>query len=53
MYRLNDYGAMVCDRRRIEAYRHALAAVVTPSSVVLDLGAGIGTFTVLACKAGA
>lgn len=53
MYRLSDYGAMVSDRRRIEAYRRALAAVVTPSSVVLDLGAGIGTFTVLACKAGA
>jgi protein arginine N-methyltransferase 1 len=53
MYRLIDYGAMVRDRRRIEAYTRALAAVVTPSSVVLDLGAGIGTFSVLACRLGA
>lgn len=53
MYRLTDYGSMVRDRRRIDAYTRALSAVITPSSVVLDLGAGIGTFSVLACNAGA
>jgi protein arginine N-methyltransferase 1 len=53
MYRLTDYGFMLRDRRRIDAYRRALAACITPSSVVLDLGAGVGTFGVLACQLGA
>lgn len=52
MYRLIEYGSMLRDRRRVEAYSGALAAVVSPSSVVLDLGAGIGTFSILACKYG-
>jgi SAM-dependent methyltransferase len=53
MYRLTDYGSMLADRRRVEAYRRALAAVITPSSVVLDIGAGLGTFSLLAAKLGA
>ena len=53
MYRLTGYGAMVADRRRIDAYSRAISAAVRPESIVLDLGAGIGTFSVLACKAGA
>lgn len=53
MYRLTDYGSMLRDRRRMDAYRRALSACVSPSSVVLDLGAGLGTFGVLACKLGA
>jgi protein arginine N-methyltransferase 1 len=53
MYRLIDYGPMVRDRQRIDAYTRALAAVITDSSVVLDLGTGLGTFSVLACKLGA
>ncbi len=53
MYRLTDYGSMLRDRRRIDAYRRALAACITPTSVVLDLGAGVGTFGVMACQLGA
>lgn len=53
MYRLTDYGSMLRDRRRVDAYRRALAACIAPTSVVLDLGAGLGTFGVIACKLGA
>jgi precorrin-6B methylase 2 len=53
MYRLTDYGSMLRDGRRIEAYRRALSACISPSSVVLDLGTGLGTFGVLACSLGA
>ncbi|HEX6640633.1 MAG TPA: PqqD family peptide modification chaperone [Thermoanaerobaculia bacterium] len=53
MYRLIDYGAMLRDRRRVAAYTRALSAVITPSSVVLDVGTGIGTFSILAARLGA
>ncbi|MDP9192739.1 MAG: PqqD family peptide modification chaperone [Acidobacteriota bacterium] len=53
MYRLIDYGSMLRDRRRVDAYRRALAACISPTSVVLDLGAGLGTFGVMACQLGA
>ncbi|HEU4886611.1 MAG TPA: HPr-rel-A system PqqD family peptide chaperone [Thermoanaerobaculia bacterium] len=53
MYRLTDYGAMLRDHARVDAYRRALAACITPTSVVLDLGTGLGTFSVLACNLGA
>jgi len=53
MYRLTDYGAMLRDHARVDAYRRALAACITPTSIVLDLGAGLGTFSVLACNLGA
>lgn len=53
MYRLTDYAAMLRDRVRVEAYRRALAAVITPQSTVLDLGTGVGTFAVMAARLGA
>lgn len=53
MYRITDYGWMLRDGARIEAYTRALASVITPESVVLDLGAGIGTFSLLAARLGA
>jgi predicted RNA methylase len=53
MYRLIDYGAMLRDRRRVDAYTRALSAVITPSSVVLDVGTGVGTFSILAARLGA
>ena len=53
MFRIADYGWMLRDRARIEAYRRALASVITPESIVLDLGTGIGTFSLLAARLGA
>lgn len=52
MYRLTDYGSMLRDRGRVDAWSRALASVVSPTTVVLDLGAGIGTFSILACMHG-
>lgn len=53
MYRLTDYGAMILDSRRTEAWRRALAATITPATTVLDLGSGLGTFSIFAAKLGA
>ena len=53
MYGLTDYCAMVADPVRMDAYRRALERAVTPDSVVLDLGTGIGVFAVLARRYGA
>jgi SAM-dependent methyltransferase len=52
-YTIHDYGDMIAHRSRTKAYAEALRAQVTPDSVVLDLGAGPGSMTLLACQAGA
>lgn len=44
---------MLADRVRIEAYRRALASVIRPESVVLDVGAGAGILSLIACRLGA
>ena len=44
---------MVFDEVRNRAYLRAMEQVITPESVVLDLGAGIGVLGLLAAKAGA
>ncbi len=41
------------DSGRVKAYASALQQVVTPESCVLDLGAGTGAFSLLACSYGA
>lgn len=53
MYGLMDYGSMMCDSVRIEAHIDALRKAIVPGSVVLDLGAGAGIFSVIACQLGA
>src|SRR4051812_21054201 len=53
MYSVFDYGRMLADRERVAAYRAALAEVVKPGSIVVDLGAGIGFFALEACRLGA
>jgi protein arginine N-methyltransferase 1 len=53
MYSVHDYGLMIADRVRMEAYSHALRLAVRPGSAVLDLGAGAGIFSLLACRFGA
>jgi len=53
MFSLADFGTMIADRVRIDAHAAALRRVVTPTSVVLDIGAGTGIMSLLACQAGA
>jgi type I protein arginine methyltransferase len=53
MYSTKDYGSMIADRVRINAYTHALRAAVKPDMTVVDLGAGTGIFSLLACQYGA
>jgi SAM-dependent methyltransferase len=50
MYRLTDYGWMLRDPRRIDAYTRSLTAVITNDSIVADLGTGIGTFAIIAAR---
>ena len=52
-YDIHGYGAMVADHGRTDAYARALRDRLTPDSVVLDIGAGPGILTLLACQAGA
>ena len=45
--------SMAYDLRRNQAYYQALSKVITPDSIVLDLGAGLGILGILAAKLGA
>lgn len=52
-YTLLEYGWMLRDAASLDAYRRALAAVITPRSIVADLGCGLGTFGLMALQLGA
>lgn len=52
-YDVISHGRMLRDRVRVSAYVDALSAAVTPASVVLDIGTGVGLFAVVAAKLGA
>jgi type I protein arginine methyltransferase len=53
MYDLYSFGHMVSDDVRIHAYAKALEQSVKPGMTVVDLGAGTGIFSMLACRYGA
>ncbi len=50
---LREHLGYVSDQIKTAAYQQALSAVITPTSVVLDLGSGTGLLGMLACQAGA
>jgi len=50
---INHYRSMAADAPRIEAFRRAIHAVVKPGDVVADIGSGLGTYAIFACRAGA
>ena len=51
--RLEDHRPMLFDAVRNGAYADAIVEAVTPDSVVVDLGAGLGLHGMLAARAGA
>lgn len=53
MYGTRDYGFMIADTVRMNAYTQALRAAVKPGAVVVDIGTGTGIFALLACQYGA
>jgi protein arginine N-methyltransferase 1 len=52
-YSVLSYGQMVNCEPRMSAYAEALRRAVTPGCTVIDIGAGPGVFSILACKFGA
>jgi len=53
MYSVLNYGHMVADAVRMDAYARAIERTVKPGSIVVDIGAGTGIFSLLAARAGA
>lgn len=53
MYSTRDYGSMIADTVRMNAYTEALRAAVKPGDIVVDIGTGTGIFALLACQFGA
>jgi protein arginine N-methyltransferase 1 len=53
MYSIVDYGRMIADDVRMDAFARALKQAVRPGSVVADIGTGTGIFALLACRFGA
>lgn len=52
-YLITSYGDMVSCEPRMSAYAEALRQSIKPGCTVLDIGAGFGIFSLLACKYGA
>lgn len=53
MYSIRGYGKMIADGVRMNAYARALQESIRPDSTVLDIGAGTGVMSLLACRFGA
>lgn len=52
-YSLVGHGSMINSHARTAAYSRALQGAVQPGCVVMDIGAGTGLFSLLACRFGA
>jgi type I protein arginine methyltransferase len=52
-YDFNGYCQMTHDEKRMKGFTEALKKFITPETIVLEIGAGTGVFTYLACKYGA
>ena len=50
---IDEHREYLSDGPRLAAFRQAIGELVTPESVVLDLGSGTGILGLLACRAGA
>ena len=53
MYGLYNYGQLIADHGRTQAYAESLKRRVTPASVVVDIGTGTGILALLAGRLGA
>jgi type I protein arginine methyltransferase len=52
-YSLGGYGEMIAPTARMHGYLRALRSAIRPGDVVVDIGAGTGIFSLLACQFGA
>jgi protein arginine N-methyltransferase 1 len=52
-YSVGEYGSMIADTIRMEAYVRALERAITPGCFVLELGTGPGVMALIACRLGA
>lgn len=52
-YLVTSYGDMITCEPRMSAYAEALRRAITPGCSVIDIGAGSGIFSLLACQYGA
>lgn len=52
-YHVISYGEMITCEPRMSAYAAALRNAITPGCSVIDIGAGSGIFSLLACQYGA
>jgi protein arginine N-methyltransferase 1 len=50
---LDEHRQLLADRTRIDALSRAIAALVTPGDIVLDVASGTAILGLLACRAGA
>jgi protein arginine N-methyltransferase 1 len=53
LYSISTFGHMIADRVRVDANKEALRRSIFPGAVVVEIGAGAGFFSMVACQLGA